>query len=55
MTYENIKDAMEYAAKMVIEYKIEASIDVEPDHFSITLCPWKPYKVHCPYNDSENE
>lgn len=35
--------------------KIEITITIEPDRTEITMQPWKPYRMTCPYaNVKEN-
>lgn len=35
--------------------KIEIAITIEPERTEITMQPWKPYKMTCPYTNVKED
>ena len=50
---EEIKEIVEQLVKAVVENKVEASIEIEPDRSEIRLEPWRPMRMQCPYGRNE--
>ena len=45
----DINSLISRLVKAVIENKIEAQIDIEPDRISVNIEPWQPAKLSCPF------
>ena len=39
----------------VTNEKVRASVIWEPDHIELTVEPWEPYKMECPYGLKKGE
>ena len=49
ITEEKIKTIVERVTQAVIDKQVEASIEISPDNVHISINPWKPYEMKCPY------
>lgn len=55
MDSEAIMKLIEYLTGKVVQYGVEASIDITPDGTSVRISPWKPYKMECLYGYGKKE
>ena len=55
MIIQNIELVIDKLVQSVVENKISASIDIEPDRAEISITPWEPYRpiYQCGRNDDE--
>jgi hypothetical protein len=49
----NLNETIEQLMKAVVENRVEASIEIEPDRCEIRLEPWRPMRMQCPYGRNE--
>lgn len=54
MEKETIIEIINCLILNVIESKIEAHLNVEPDRFEVDIQPWKPLKMNCPYREDDD-
>ena len=51
----NMNETIEWLLKAVVENKVEASIEIEPDRCEIRIEPWRPMRMMCPYGHNEED
>ena len=49
LTKKQIKTIVLRVAREVKEKQVEASIELSPDSVHISINPWRPFEMKCPY------
>jgi len=49
LTKKQIKTMVLRVTREVQEKQVEASIELSPDNVRISISPWKPFEMKCPY------
>lgn len=49
LSKKKIDMIVERTTKAVIEKQVEATIEISPDNINISIHPWKPFEMKCPY------
>lgn len=47
---KKIKTIVERVTQAVVENQVEATIEITPDNLHISVNPWKPFEMKCPYD-----
>ena len=50
---ENIKPVVERVTQAVTEKQVEATVEISPENIHISIMPWKPFEMKCPYDKGE--
>ena len=50
LTKKKIKTIVERVTDAVVEKQVEASVEISPDNIHISMNPWKPFEMKCPYD-----
>ena len=50
LTKKKIETIVERVTKTVVEKQVEANVDISPDNIHISIQPWKPFEMKCPYD-----
>lgn len=50
LTKKKIKTIVERVTKEVMEKQVEAEVEILPDDIHISIRPWKPFEMKCPYD-----
>ena len=53
LTKKKIKTIVERVTKEVSEKQVEATVEISPDNIHISIQPWKPFEMKCPYDNGE--
>ena len=49
LTKKKIRTIVERVTKEVSEKQVEATVEISPDNIHISIQPWKPFEMKCPY------
>lgn len=50
LTKKKIKTIVERVTNAVTEKQVEATVEITPDNIHISINPWKPFEMKCPYD-----
>ena len=50
LTKKKIDEIVSRLTQTVTEKQVEATIDISPDNIHISINPWKPFEMKCPYD-----
>lgn len=50
LTKKKIKTIVERVTQAVMEKQVEATVEISPENIRISINPWKPFEMKCPYD-----
>ena len=50
LTKKKIKTIVERVTQAVTEKQVEATVEISPGNIHISISPWKPFEMKCPYD-----
>jgi hypothetical protein len=48
---KKIRTIVERVTQAVVEKQVKAEVDIAPDNVHISIKPWKPFEMKCPYKE----
>ena len=55
LTKKKIKTIVERVTQAVTEKQVEATVEISPENIHISIMPWKPFEMKCPYDMAQTE
>ena len=55
LTKKKIKTIVERVTQAVTEKQVEATVEISPENIHISINPWKPFEMKCPYDKGVRE
>ena len=55
LTKKKIKTIVERVTQAVTEKQVEATVEISPENIHISINPWKPFEMKCPYGMAPKE
>lgn len=55
LTKKKIRTIVKRVTQAVTEKQVEATVEISPENIHISISPWKPFEMKCPYDKSVKE